>query len=202
MLLWKKIKISVIIIIMKKRLFIAIKPPEKILEEILNYQKEFSQYPNFRLVEKNNLHLTLLFLGYIEEEDIAKIIEICEKTSQKYQPFSINFSLFDYGPNPKSPRLIWLEGEAPKNLVSLKEDIEKELQKNKIFFEKENRLFKAHITVFRIQKEGKTNLPLRENVIKKTNLNFIIESLILMESKLSPSGAQYFQLKTFNLKNS
>ncbi|MGC8880744.1 MAG: RNA 2',3'-cyclic phosphodiesterase [Minisyncoccia bacterium] len=186
---------------MNQRLFIAIKPPEEILEEILKYQKEVSKYRGFRLVEKENLHLTLIFLGYVKQEEVPTIIEILSKISQKYQPFSLNLSLFDYGPNLKSPRLIWLEGEAPKNFISLKREIEKELERNKIAFDKEKRNFKTHITVLRIKKDFLKHLPIREEIIKKTNLNFEAKSFKLMESKLSPFGAQYLELETFNFKN-
>lgn len=185
---------------MSLRLFIAIRPPEEIIQEIINYQRKNLNHSAFRLIEKENIHLTLIFLGYINEELISKIIEVCERISRQYQPFSVNFSLFDYGPNQKFPRLIWLEGKAEKELLLLKENLENELLKNKISFKKEDRDFKAHITIARIKKDFKGTLPSRKIINQKTNLSFEANSFLLMKSKLTPRGAQYHQLKHFLFK--
>lgn len=185
---------------MFQRVFIAIKPPPEVLEEIINYQKKYLNHPAFRLVEKENIHLTLIFLGYIKTEEVYKIKEICEKISQNHSAFLLNFYLFDYGPNPKNPRLVWLEGETKKEILSLKSELEDELEKNKIKFDKEERDFKAHITIARIRKDFKGILPKRDEINLKTSLKFIADSFILMESQLAPQGAQYRELQIFSLK--
>ncbi|HPC31183.1 MAG TPA: RNA 2',3'-cyclic phosphodiesterase [Candidatus Paceibacterota bacterium] len=190
--------------ITSQRLFIAIKPSDEVLEAIKNYRENYLRHPAFRITEKENLHLTITFLGYTKKEEIPTIIEVLKNLSQKYKPFEIQFDFFNYGPNPKSPRLIWLEGKAPSELLSLKKDLEQELEKNKILFNKEKRDFKVHITVARIKKDNKLPLPPAKDIQKKVNLNnlkFLANSLILMESHLKPTGAQYSELKVFDFKN-
>jgi len=184
-----------------QRLFVAIKPSNEVLEAIKNYQENCLRHPAFRITEKENLHLTIAFLGYTKEEETPKVMEILESLSQKYKSFEIQFDFFKYGPNPKSPRLIWLEGKAPIELLSLKKDLEQELEKNKILFSKEERDFKSHITVARIQKDKRFPLPSYQDIQKKVNLKFLADSLILMESHLKPTGAQYSELKVFDFKN-
>ncbi len=181
-----------------QRLFIAIKPSLKVLEAIENYQEANLKHPAFRVTETENLHLTITFLGYTKKEEMPKIIEILKDLSQKYKPFEIQFDFFNYGPNPKSPRLIWLEGKAPAEILSLKKDLEQELEKNKILFNKEKRDFKIHITVARIKKDNKIPLPPAQDIQKKVKLKFLANSLVLMESHLKPTGAQYSELKIFN----
>ena len=182
-----------------KRLFIAIKPPQDFIQSLITYQKDYLNYPCFRQLNEEFLHLTLIFLGSIKKEDISKIIDALKTISKKYHPFLITFKKFDYGPIQKSPRLVWLEGETPKELLLLKEDLEKELEKNKISFKKEERDFKAHITVSRIKKDFSKYLPPSEQIKKEVKLEFLADSLILMESKLHPTGARYYQIETFNL---
>jgi len=57
---------------MKRRIFIAIIPPEKIQKQLSDYQKKF-RHLNVRWIKQKNLHFTLLFIGWIEEEKIEII---------------------------------------------------------------------------------------------------------------------------------
>ena len=52
---------------MKQRLFIAIPIPENIKKELINITK---LPDNFRLTQPQNLHITILFLGETDENNI------------------------------------------------------------------------------------------------------------------------------------
>ncbi len=116
------------------RVFLAIKPDQKIKEEIKNYQAQFLNNKAFRLIKENDIHLTIIFIGEVSKNLVLKIIEICKNTSLNHSVFTINLDLFDYGPDIKKPRLVWLKGKIPKQLLDLKKDLEEKLNKKQNFF--------------------------------------------------------------------
>jgi len=189
------------------RLFLAIKLPQELLAQLHSYQEQLNP-KFFRLVEEDKLHLTLIFLGYVEEEKIKTIQNITLEITKNFQPQSIQFLDIAYGPacagrpNPKFPRLIWLEGMPNHSLEELKKALEKEFQtKAKIDLKEENRLFLPHITLARIKTSLPNNLPLETRINAKMNFSFSPSSLWLMESQLHKEGAQYTDIAEFPFKN-
>ena len=71
---------------MRKRVFIAINLPQNIKEELERLKKELKAlFPPelrqiiFREVKKENLHLTLLFIGQIDQNQLIQISQILKK---------------------------------------------------------------------------------------------------------------------------
>ncbi len=183
---------------MKKRLFFAILFNENFKKQLAFYQKEIKKMDRKDyLRDASEPHLTVLFLGYIEEKEIDKIIEIAQKISQQFKPFLINFQKIEYGPRPPY-RLIWLKGKENKSLEDLKNELENKLTQESIKFQKEARKIIPHITLFRIKKNF--NLPSPHLIEKEVNLSFLVESFCLMESILKPEGAHYLKIKEFSFK--
>ncbi len=56
---------------MRPRVFIAINLPEDIKNELISFQKKWPNLP-CRWTKKENLHITLLFLGHLNEEELLK----------------------------------------------------------------------------------------------------------------------------------
>lgn len=184
-----------------RRLFLAIKLPQELLAQLHKYQEQLNP-KFFRLVGEDKLHLTLIFLGYVEEEKIKTIQDITLEITKNFQSQSIQFLETAYGPNPKFPRLIWLEGMPNHSLEQLKRALEKEFQtKAKIDLKEENRLFLPHITLARIKTPLPNNLFPETKINTKMNFSFSPPSLWLMESHLHKEGAQYIDLEEFRFKN-
>ncbi|PIR91382.1 hypothetical protein COU02_00430, partial [bacterium (Candidatus Gribaldobacteria) CG10_big_fil_rev_8_21_14_0_10_37_46] len=102
---------------MQHRIFIAINLPEKIRNELEKLEKETAElFPQetsgglVRWIKKDNLHITLLFLGFLKEEDIPQICQIVKEISKIQTIFSLEFKKVLYGPpNKIPPRLVWVE---------------------------------------------------------------------------------------------
>jgi len=183
-----------------RRLFFAIKLPQELLAQLHKYQEQLNPQ-TFRIVEEDKLHLTLIFLGYAEEEKIKTIQDITLEITKNFQPQVIQFLDTAYGPNPKFPRLIWLRGSSNQSLEQLKRVLEKELRdKAKISLEEESRPFLPHITLARIKTSLPSNLPLETKINAKMNFSFLPQSIWLMESHLHKEGAQYIDLEEFRFK--
>jgi 2'-5' RNA ligase len=185
-----------------KRIFIAVNLPKEIKEKLAVFSQKWKDLPA-KWVEPENLHLTLIFLGYLKEEKIPKVCQIVKEIASKYQPFFINFKKICYGPDQKKPpRMIWLLGEKSEKLLNLQKDLENSLLKNSLSFLKENRDFLPHITLCRIKSfqwrylEPEQRPEIKEEVFLKIPVN----SIEVMESHLKKTGPEYTVLESCKLK--
>jgi len=175
------------------RCFIAINLPGDIADEIEHIQKELEKKKVFigKFTEKGNLHLTLKFLGEIEEDKVedarARLREI------KFNKFSA--SLGELGIFSKNfIRIIWI-CILGKRILSLQKEIDKAMEK--CGFPAEKR-FMSHLTIARVKKVRDKKLFLNE--IGKINVKkteFQVNEFYLMKSALKPEGAVYEVLERF-----
>lgn len=180
------------------RLFLAIKLPSELLARLVEYQRQIDPRL-FRLVEKTNLHLTLIFLGYIAEEKIPIIQDIVADKVKNFQSPAIEFFQTSYGPNPKFPRLIWLQGAPNQKLKQLKRDLEQELQtKAGANLKEGSHPFLPHITLARIKPDCAPQLPQENKIQTLIRFSFSPKNLWIMESRLLKDGAQYLDLAKFD----
>lgn len=169
------------------RAFIGIKVPrnEKIAEILSKISKE--EYVNPVGIE--NLHINLKFLGEISNEQVEKIKEVLDKFKEQGK-LKIKIKGVGFFPNENFIRIVWL-GAFCDELIKVNETLESELEK--IGFKKENRAFVPHITIARVLKKS-------DSIIKvKTDeeiLEFTADSIELIESILSKTGAEYKTVKS------
>ena len=186
---------------MRHRIFIAINLPEEIKEKLKNFQSKWPELP-VRWVKKENLHITLAFLGYLSDEELVKVCQITKEVAQGHESFSINLTKIIYGPPKKMPpRMVWAEGEKSRGLAELQIDLENSLTGSRISFEPEKREFKPHITLGRIRQWEFRQIEPEErpNVDEDISLNFEVNSIEVMESHLKRRGAEYAVLESFPL---
>ncbi|PIR02612.1 MAG: hypothetical protein CO031_00210 [Candidatus Nealsonbacteria bacterium CG_4_9_14_0_2_um_filter_37_38] len=205
---------------MQHRIFIAINLPEDIKKTLVDYQLKWPELP-VRWTKKDNLHITLVFIGYASDEDIGRVCKAAEETVSRHQPFLINLNRICYGPPKKipysetksltgrrdeianrPPRMVWVKGETPKELSSLREDLEKSLSDSGIRFESEDRGFTSHITLGRVRTwEWRQIEPEeRPEVEEEISLSFPVNSIEVMESQLKRGGAEYTILESIKLE--
>jgi len=103
---------------MRRRIFIAIIPPEKIQKQLSDYQKKF-RHLNVRWTKQKNLHFTLLFIGWVEEEKIGIIKRIVKEVSQTINPFVLELKEITLGPDLSHPKMIWAVGRSNEQLIRL-----------------------------------------------------------------------------------
>ena len=188
---------------MKHRIFIAISLPENIKKRLFSYQEKWPELPA-KWVKRDNIHITLSFLGYISDEELLEICKTAEKTASKHQPFLINLTKICYAPIGKiPPRMVWAQGEESEELSSLQNDLEKTLfESTSPAKNKENRHYTPHITLARIRQWEwrKIEPEERPEIEEDISFNFEINSIEVMESELKRKGPEYTILKTCELK--
>jgi len=176
------------------RLFIAALIPEDIRTQLTNYINFLKHNIDGVKWEKfEKLHVTLKFLGDIDESRVNEISNLLEKLVHNYSPF--NTSILDFGgfPDLKNPKVLYIGLSHNSELPKFQNELEKSL--SEIGFEKENRRFLPHITVGRVKKR----IHIKET-LSITQSIFNITQIGLIKSELRPEGSVYTPLKLFKLE--
>ncbi|MBZ1348470.1 MAG: hypothetical protein KYQ20_01780 [Candidatus Nealsonbacteria bacterium] len=165
---------------MRHRIFTAINLPENIKNKLAEYQVKWPELP-IRWTLKDNIHITLEFLGYISNDELLDVLKKTRELASKQKPFSITLNKICYGPPKKMPpKMVWVVGERIKefNLV-------------------------PHITLGRIKIwEFKQIEPEeRPEVNEEINLKFEVNSIEVMESVLKKGGPEYIILESCQFQN-
>ena len=177
----------------KIRTFIAINLDPEMKKYLTSLQNNLNvPESKIKWVEKNNLHLTIKFLGFISLKQIELIKAGLKEITNQYNPFLIQLSS-DIGvfPNYKMPRIIWVGiREGMNELKELYNYIEVNLFKKGFPIEKKG--FSNHITIGRVKsiKDKNNFIPLLKSINIKT-LSQKVNSIEIMESKLTPNGPIY-----------
>lgn len=170
------------------RAFIAFELPSDIkvyLASVINAMS--SRLKDVKWVDSDGLHITVKFLGEIEENKIELMKESLLHLENKYPPFTLTISHIDAFPNKKRPRVIVVH---LKNGIDIMGNIFQDIENNleKIGFEKEMRSFKPHITLGRMRNP----MPLIEKMMPVIEQrSFKVDALILYKSTLTNKGAIY-----------
>lgn len=187
------------------RTFIAIELPQEIKDSLSKIQEQLKQSgADVKWVLPQNIHLTLKFLGEIDDIKLSKISEILEGTAKDKNPFQVRISSLGAFPKLNFPRVIWIgidKGDAETREIAgrLEEKIAK------IGIPREDRPFSSHITI------GRTRSTLnRDKLVGDlgtlasnfggNNLEFLVTKITLFKSTLTPKGPVYEILKEANLK--
>ncbi len=183
------------------RLFIAIPIPHEIKQqlsqEILS-DKTFSDLP-IRWVPAKNLHITLKFLGDTPAGSVLSLIKAIQNTAAQTEPFPIRLEGAGIFPNSQAPRVVWIGIQPPEPLVKLWQDLEENTAKNG--FQREPKPFKAHLTLGRIAENHSHSEKIKIgpliNAASALRFSvFSVDQIQLIQSTLSPHGAEYDTLYT------
>lgn len=174
----------------KKRIFIGLPASQKLKVDVNKWQDTNLTGTNLRIISPNNLHITLVPPWYVDEKVVKKVVEKLQNFNLSIGSFPLYFNKVEIGPSKNNPKLIWAVGKTPKKLLFLKEELNKILTK-----ENAKRKFKLHLTIARFKKESVKKIKIQEVVFWKD----MTGEFCLYESKLSPKGANYKILKSFNI---
>jgi len=172
------------------RSFIAIEIPENIKKEIVKIQK---QLPEFRgkKTEVENLHLTLKFLGEVDEENIEQVKRKLKEIETKQ--FEAEIDSIGYF-SEEFIRIVWLH---IKNCDKLQKEIDSKLQS----LCKEEKRFMSHLTIARV-KSIKDRKKFLEEIgkIKILEMKFIVKNFYLKKSTLTEEKPIYENIEEYRLK--
>ena len=178
------------------RTFVAVNLDPAIRGRIGEVEKDFD-LKGIKLVDPALVHITLKFLGNVDEGRIDEIADALKEV--KVPPFTARYRSIGGFPNARSPRVIWIGAEG--DFVELNRQVEDLLAG--IGFEREGR-FNAHATIGRVKfpaPEQKEKLPgLFEKYRGFDAGEERVDRIYLMKSTLSPKGPKYEALREISLQ--
>lgn len=146
-----------------------------------------------KLVEPENIHVTIKFLGDIEDSQVPEISKVIEEIS--FDPFTFTVEGVGVFPNLRRPATIWAGvGEGFGELTDIFSQVNEGL--DKLGFEKERRRFHPHLTLARVR-GGENRDRLVESLLELENYDFgrvNVEVVSLKKSVLTRSGPVYSTL--------
>ena len=186
----------------RHRIFVAINLPYEVKKALFSYAEKWPELPA-KWTPKDNLHITLEFLGALTDEELGEICVTVKEVAERNNVFSLSLNKILYGPPKKiPPKMIWAEGEKSEELSVLRKDLENSLTE-KVSFVPENRIFSPHITLARISSWGWRGIEPEERpeIDEMIDLTFTAESIEVMESEMRKSGPIYTVIESHNLQN-
>jgi len=173
---------------MDKRCFVTIDLPEGVLDYLGRLARRDIYW--IKWIKEQNFHITLNFLGDLDEDRIAEAKDILAEIAASYQPFVIRLSSVT-----PSRDMLWLLPDENETLVNLQDDLKDRL-KNARLGKRERRAYMPHILLAR-SKTGRNMRPVIENFAPR---EFTADKINLYESELTPGSATHRLIESFPLK--
>lgn len=180
---------------MQRKIFIGINLPSNVQKRLNQKIEKWRDLP-IKWSKEDNFHITLSFLGFIKDDNLADICLGVKKTVKNLESFDIEFERIELGPDAKKPRLVWFSGTASEKLKKLQSDIEKALN----IFVSEKKLFKPHITLGRISKFKWETLPKIPVIEENFKVSISVEQVEIFESKIENGKRVYDILESCELR--
>ena len=193
------------------RAFLAVELNEELRKRIAQVQQDLKQrlardgLKDVRIswVQPGSIHLTIKFLGDIDEQFVDPLREALSNPMKAHQRIQIPMERLGVFPHPHQPRVLWVgpveswEGsEDAKRLAALHEAVEDCCQS--FGLTPEGRPVSPHLTLARIKAGERqlaqtlSRLGVMDRPLSLGPLG--VESVVLMRSELRPTGSLYTKL--------
>jgi RNA 2',3'-cyclic 3'-phosphodiesterase len=193
------------------RTFIALEmqaPMQRALSRII--ERGAQALPALRWVDPASIHLTLAFLGELDDEQLASAKAATQAATRDFPAFEYRLTTPGVFGSPLQPRVIWMGIEDPplgqlsgSPLQYLHRALNRELQRRN--FEIEKRPFSPHLTLARVnqplspaEQQALRRLLLTNQAAADPTL-YRVNYLNVMKSELSRAGAKYSVLQAYEL---
>lgn len=185
-----------------KRVFVAIDIPTDLRDRVGSYIAHLRTNTHgvrigWERAEK--LHITLKFLGSIDDAELQALTVGLSRLATRYSPFTADLAGTGVFPNVERPRVLWIgvknDGGAMTRLANEVEFVSRDCG-----FEADNRAFSPHLTIGRIRENGKSReIAALHSEIGFDPHSFSVSKLVVYESLLDAKGSCYTALSRHEL---
>ncbi|MHB1426751.1 MAG: RNA 2',3'-cyclic phosphodiesterase [Gemmataceae bacterium] len=185
------------------RTFLAIELTKAIRDRCLALQETLARGgAEVKWVEEENLHLTLLFLGEVEDRGLPALCRAIADCCAAHPPFTLSVESVGCFPNPRRPRIVWVGvGAGRAEVCALHDALEPPLLELGCY-RREDRIYTPHITLGRVKGEGSTDalaLALARQS-KWSGGETEVREVRVLSSELKPRGPIYMVLSRAKLR--
>jgi 2'-5' RNA ligase len=186
----------------RTRTFIAVDPGKDIRARLVALQEVLARTETeVKWVERENLHVTLLFLGEVDERDLPAVCKAVADGAGQILAFPMTVQSVGCFPNPRRPRTLWAGvGEGTQALCTLHDALESPLMELGCY-RREDRPFTPHITLGRVRSDRPTD-KLAAALAKNAGWRggeTLVREVHVMGSELTPQGPVYTVLSRARL---
>jgi 2'-5' RNA ligase len=179
------------------RLFFAVELPAEIRARAGEHIADLrAQLPDVRAgwERMEKLHLTLKFLGEIEESRVVALRGAAARAAQSVSTFVMRLEGAGAFPPRGLPRVLWISvADASGGLAHLQHRLEEECER--AGFPREARPFHPHITLARLRRpEGARRLAALHQDKGFAPAEVSVNDLLLIRSEPGPGGSRYTEL--------
>ncbi|HTY47936.1 MAG TPA: RNA 2',3'-cyclic phosphodiesterase [Methanomassiliicoccales archaeon] len=170
-------------------------------DRLRDFHARLSTVRGIKVVDVEQVHITLKFLGPTDESLVPKIVEAMRSAIDGVKPFEMKLAGSGVFPSRSNARVVWagLEGADPLGVMAARlEDLLAD-----VGFQKENRPFRPHLTMARV-KDPRASLSAAEAAEDFAKVDFgreTVQSILLKKSVLSPSGPTYSTVAEVRLED-
>ncbi|HMN19510.1 MAG TPA: RNA 2',3'-cyclic phosphodiesterase, partial [Candidatus Moranbacteria bacterium] len=142
-------------------------------------------------VRQENLHVTVAFIGYVDESQIGEICEKVRVATENTEAFDLELAQITFLPDDQAPQAIVALALPSKEMLDLVEKVEKALGT----FVASRKEYRAHITLGRIRAEKWDALEEAPRIDEKLHAIVSVEDIKVVESVSQKGGVQYLPLE-------
>lgn len=182
------------------RLFIGVELSTQTKLLLNNIALDLSNnFRDLKLVQQDNLHLTLKFLGDTQESKLVAIISTLREVAKIFRKFSFTLDAPGCFPKANNATVFWIGvRHGFSELSELAKEIDIAL--GNIGFHEENKPFKPHITIARMKKPTAIHNAFNEIDISEVHGRVVnVTALTIFKSTLSAKGAIYEVIEKISL---
>ena len=173
-----------------RRLFFGLEIPAPIKARLLKARAEVSS-AKWQSVEQ--MHVTLLFLGDVEEERLSAVCEAVRNIPQA--PFELSVAGIGCFGQPRAPQNLWAGVQPAAPVASLHSAIKGQMES--LGLKTECRVFRPHITLSRFRRQSGSVQSLLAEYGETTFGSFQVDQFVLFESEQSADGSVYTVIERF-----
>lgn len=175
-----------------KRCFLALPLDEVAIADLTDAMSGVA-IDGLRLTRPENLHVTLKFLGDVDDPDLPRLIELLQRIAVECRPFELNMTGIDYLPDARRARVLAAKLDRPAALAALFDCIEE--ASFDLGFPREGRAYHPHITLGRFRRPPR--MAPAPDTFRFTPTTLPVASFTLLESTLGGSAPTYTPLGEF-----
>jgi len=199
------------------RAFLAVELSQELQAELATVQQDLKRRIELEMkrdtriswAKPASIHLTIKFLGDMNEQVIDPMLVAVEQTIGSQTPMNVPLERLGAFPRTQSPRVLWVgpsenweRGAEATRIAEIHGAIEQACEG--LSFLRETRPFSPHLTLARI-KVGERHVGV---VLAKTGVldrplslgSLVVEAVVLMKSELKPTGSVYTKLWAVRLR--
>jgi RNA 2',3'-cyclic 3'-phosphodiesterase len=184
------------------RTFIAIDPGKAIRDRLVSLQEKLTATDvKVKWVEHGNLHLTLLFLGEVDQRDLTDVCRVVAEAAATRTAFPMTIERAGAFPNTRRPRTLWVGvGAGAHEACALHDAVERPLLEFGCY-RREERAYTPHLTLGRVRADRPGDvlgMALNKHAAWSAGETTVTEVLV-MGSELKPEGPEYTVLSRAKL---